>query len=277
MRASLALLPLALPLLACGNKSVGLGRGEGVDARLYADIYTWNCQQQDTGGGVLEEWQGVYAYNVTLEYAPDALVDRSVPETGCSDSLDIFPVDAGAGGHDLTTAPGWYNNADYSGTLSKDATGFYSANVFANAHSCVYPDDLMGDGTSISDADVFSGASTPAPGTVSSVDDGTDGTNTGLTFGQDVSLSWEAAGWDESWVQIRREKGGELIQGLTCRTSGTSSFEIDASIWAQMSDALEVDYTNVYIGFGKYDSTITSGGQEIQTWTREMHTAVVQD
>jgi hypothetical protein len=266
-----------LPLLACGTKSIGLGRGEAVDARLYADLYTWGCAQEDTGGGVADEWEGVYAYNITLEYAPDGLVDRSVPESGCSDSLDIFPEDAGSAGHDLPDTPSWANGSTYSGTFLHENTGFYAGSAFASSHSCAYPEDVIGDGTTISNADVFSGARSPAPGTVSSVIDGTDGSNNGLQFGEDVNVSWEASGWDESWVQIRRETNGELVQGLTCKTTGDSAFTIDQSIWDQLSNAIEVDVTNIYVGFGKHDSIIASDGEEIQTWTREMHTAVVQD
>lgn len=269
---------LALALLAgCKDKSIGLGRGVAVDARLYADVYTWGCSQQDTAGGPGEQWEGVYAYNISFEYAPDGLVDRSIPETGCSTSLDIFPTDAGANAHDLVETPSWYNSDDYKGVLQHENTGFYSANVFSNAHSCAYPDDVLGSGTQVADADVFSGASTPAPAELVSVTDGTDGSNTGLTYGSDVDVSWDASGWDESWIQIRREKNGTLVQGLTCRTTGLDVFTIDASVWSQLSDAMEVDLTNLYVGFGRHDSTITSDGQEIQTWTREMHTAVVQD
>lgn len=272
------LLPfLALPLLACGTKSVGLGRGEASDARLYADLYTWQCAHTDTGGGAGEQWEGVYAYNITLEYAPDGLVNRDMPDTGCTDSLDLFPQDAGASGHDLPSTPGWSNNETYSGAFVHENTGFYSGSAFTSSHSCTYPEDVLGDGTSISNADIFSGARSPAPGTVSSVIDGTDGANNGLQYGEEVDVSWEASGWDESWVQIRRETGGQLVQGLTCKTTDTSSFTIDSSIWSQLSDAIEVDVTNIYVGFGKHDSTIASDGEEIQMWTRIMHTAVIQD
>lgn len=276
-----ALLPvligaLVLSATGCKGKSIGLGRGDAPDARLYADVYTWACSHTDTGGE-LTQWEGVYGFDVTMEYAPDGLVDRSVPESGCSPSLDIFPVDAGANGHDLTTTPSWSNGSEYSGVTQNKGTGFYSAAVLSDQHSCVYPEQLMGDGTTISDADTFSGAQTPALGEVTSVTDGTDGTNTGLVYGTPTDISWEASGWDESWVQIRREKAGALVEGLTCSTTGDSAFSIDDSVWSQLSDALEVDVTNVYVGFGRHDSTITSDGQEIQTWSREMHTAVVQD
>lgn len=275
-RAACVALVLTAPSIGCKDKSIGLGRGEAVDARLYADVYTWTCSQEDTGGGPSEVWEGVYAYNISFEYAPDGLVDRSLPESGCSPSLDIFPLDAGASGYDLEATPSWYNSDDYEGVMQHENTGFYSSNVFSNAHSCAYPDDVLAAGTQVLDAGVFSGASTPSPGTLASVVDGVEG-NEGINFGDEVAVTWDASGWDESWVQVRREKNGALVQGLTCRTTGDSAFTIDTSVWSQMSDAMEVDLTNIYVGFGKRGGTVTSDGQEIQTWTREMHTAVVQD
>src|SRR5688572_14252063 len=99
------LIPALLVCAACDSKSIDLGRGAPPDARLYADIYTWECEEAET----LELYEGVFAYRLSLEYAPDALNDRSLPSSGCTRGLDIFPSDAGASGLDIpdTDNPAW--------------------------------------------------------------------------------------------------------------------------------------------------------------------------
>ena len=95
-------------------------------------------------------------------------------------------------------------------------------------------------------------------------------------FGSEITASWDAQGWDRSWVQIRREKDGALVESVTCAADG-EDFTVDDDVWSLLSDALEVDVTNLYVAFEVDGGSNTTDGQEIVTKTRAMHVAVVQD
>lgn len=272
---------LLLPLLvaACKGKSVPLGQGPERDARLIADVYTWSCEQQDTGSGEILEWEGVFAYDVILEYAPDQLVDRSLPASGCVATSEGFPRDAGAGAVDIpgVGTPEW-SNGDFSGTIPWASTGFYETSVFDKQRSCQEADDLLGDGTLLASAGAFSGARAPAPGSLMEVElSGEVDEVTGITFGAEVTATWNSAGWSESWVQVRREKAGQALQTVTCATSGGSSFTLDDSVWAMLNEALEVDVTNLYVAVQNTDVLTMDDDQQIEVMTRSMSVAVVQD
>lgn len=271
---SIRALPLLVLAAACTPKSIELGGGAPPDARLYADVYTWECEDSKT----LEIYEGVFAYQISLEYAPDALADRDVPSSGCSAGLDIFPSDAGAGGTDIPggAAPGW-TTGEMEGLLGHRADGFYFDNVFDNSSSCQAAEDLLDDGTTLSDSGPFSGSSAPSPGTVGAVTlEGEVDSETGIPFGAEITASWEATGWDRTWVQIRREKDGGLVESVTC-AADDEIFTVDDDVWSLLSDAVEVDVTNLYVAFEVDGSSSTADGQEILTATRAMHVAVVQD
>jgi hypothetical protein len=268
------LVPLAL--LACQGDKITLGGGSPPDARLYADLYTWECQDSDTGG-VVDEWEGVFAYDVALEYAPDNLPSRSVPESGCTKGLDLFPSSAGSGGHDVGSGTPSWANGDESGNINKRSTGFYFTNVFGNRNGCEYPDDILGDGTAISNAGSFSGAKTPAPGTYNDVTVSADLGDDGLDFGTEATVTWDADGWDRSWVQIRRENGGVLSESVTCSTTGMTSYTIGDEAWSLFNSAVTAEVTNLYVAVEKSSESETEDGQKIETITRAMHVGVVQD
>ena len=79
-----------------------LGGGPEGDGRLTADIYTWECT--DLGDDL---WEGVYAFNVAFEYAPDGVQSRDLPEAGnCTADLSMFPMDAGKAGADIPESEG---------------------------------------------------------------------------------------------------------------------------------------------------------------------------
>lgn len=277
MRALLLLFPLLA--VGCKGKSVALGAGAEPDARLVADVYTWACEQLDTGTGEIRTWEGVFSYNVALEYAPDALVDRSLPASGCTETANIFATDAGSGGTDIPAAPSpQWSNGDYGGVVQWQGPGFYYTSVFANQRSCQEAEDLLGSGTLLSDAGSLSGAITPAPG------QGIDGElsgeidkTTGIAFGAEVTATWDPTGWGESWVQVRREKSGVAVETVTCATTGQSTFTVDDSVWSLMNPALEVDVTNLYVAVQNRDTQTMDDGQQVEVLTRSMHVAVVQD
>lgn len=273
------LLPLVLALAACSDKSIGLGQGPASDARLTADLYTWECASEATDEDPGRQWEGVFSYDLSLEYAPDALEDRGFPATGCSIATDAFPVDAGAGAVDLPDVedPHW-SNGGADGTIPHASTGYYHSAVFSNQHTCQEASDLLGDGLLLTDAGAFTGAESALPGTYNGVVVSGDlDPVTGITYGADVTVTWDAPSWSESWVQVRRENGGALVQAVTCNTTGMTDFDIDSSVWSLLSDALEVDVTNLYVAVQNVGTTTMPDGQAIETTTRAIHVAVVQN
>jgi hypothetical protein len=275
-----------LPVLAaCTDSSIELGKGSAPDARFAADLYTWPCSTSstttDSGGttGTSDVWEGVFQYGVSLEYAPDALVDRGLPTTGCVSGLDVFARDAGSGGLDIPGAPSpTWSNGDATGTLERQTPGFYYANVLDNERSCQESQELLGEGTLLSDAGSFSGARTPQPGTFESVTlTGDVNSNSGLEFGATVTADWDASGWTSSWVQVRRENDGALVESVTCNTTGSTSFDVDDAVWSLMTSAIRTDVTNLYVAVENAGVSRTEDGQEIELITRAMHVAVVQD
>jgi hypothetical protein len=270
--------PLILSVLflcaACDDKSISLGRGAPPDARLLADMYTWECTSAED-----ELYEGVFAYQLSLEYAPDGLEDRELPASGCTRGLDLFPGDAGGNGLDIpdVDSPGWAT-ADINGVLDHVTDGFYYDNVFDNRSGCQDAAELLAEGTTLSDAGSFSGATAPSPGSLEDVAlVGTVDEETGIPFGSEVTATWDAHGWDDSFVQIRREKDGALVESVTCATDEDGSFTVDDDVWSLLSGALEVDVTNLYVGFQVDGGSETADGQQILTSTRAMHVAVVQD
>lgn len=255
---------------ACGDASVKLGQGEPADARFVADLYTWEC---NTG----KAYEGVFAYDVTLEYAPDALADRNLPESGCTAEAELFPVDAGSAGRDLpdATQPRW-SNGELAGDIPRRAPGFYKQSVFAEQRTCQDAQELLGEGTLLSEAGDLSGALTPAPGEYAGVTlSGDFDDTTGIPFGATLQVEWEATHWDASWIQVRRELGGSVVQSVTCNTEGASAFTVDEAVWSLLSDAIEVDVTNLYVGVENRDEMETPDGERVEVTTRAMHVAVV--
>jgi hypothetical protein len=264
---SIFILPL---FVACQDQSVGLGKGPELDARLVADMYTWRCNGDDG-----DTYEGVFTFEVWLEYSPDLLPDRTVPSSGCASGLDLFPTSAGENAVDLEGTPSWAS-ADYAGDLTRQSTGFYKDTAFDNQHTCQSASELLGDGTEIAGAAPFDGARTPSPGsygdvTVSSLDGAT-----GIPFGETVDVTWDADGWDESWVQIRRENAGTLVESVTCATSG-GSYTIDDATWDTFSSVREADVTNLYVAVQRTDEVEGADGQTIQVVSRAMHVGVVAE
>lgn len=263
----------------CENQKIQLGAGPEADARFISDVYTWGCSQTDESGNVTT-WQGAYSYNLSLEHAPDALTSLDLPSSGCNAQEDLFPDNAGEGGADIDGAsPTWFNSDDYTGALSSKGDGFYSAVAFANRKTCGFVDDMLGDGTQLNNAGDFSGARAPTPGTLGdvTVSGGEVDQTSGIPFGADLTVSWDPTDWDESWVQIRREQGGSLVEAATCSTTGESSFQINDDVWSLMHEAVEVDVTNMFVAVQNKDTLKTENGEEIELITRVMYVAVIQD
>lgn len=269
---------LILLLLACvDDADVPLGQGEASDARLIADAFTWYCEDRsDTGAGGTLKYEGTWDFNISLAYAPDTMDAIATPSGGCENGLDLFPVDAGKGALDIpdVTAPAW-TNGDFGGELPRVGTGYYEDGVVDDQDSCQTPEALFGSGIELTNAGVFSGASTPNPGATELVTLDVDPGPGGLEFGQQVTGTFDPSGWDSTWYQLRREAEGSLIESVTCDTTGSSGFTIDETAWGELSSVVAADVTNLYVGFQNTATLETTDGEKVHVVTRMMHTFVV--
>lgn len=275
-----------LVMLGCETSMVGLGGGEDDDARFVADVYTWYCEAcvEWTGEGdeatctEFDTHEGVYSYDLRFEYAPDALTRRRAPDAGCSAGIDMFPRDAGSGGHAIpgVDAIGWENGGE-SGSLPEISTGMYYDDVYDDVASCASAGDLLGEGTQLTDAGAFSGARAPKPGSLANVTIPGEDRTGGVEHGAEVTVTWDAEGWDESWIQLRRETfQGELQESVTCATGGEDSYAIGSDAWELFSSAVEPEVTNLYVVVQNRESVTTEDGQSLEAITRAVHAAVVR-
>lgn len=269
----LPLLVLALPgCQILGGQ--GLGGGPEMDARFIADIYTWQCESGE------EQYEGVFAFDLSLEYAPDALAPRTLPGAGgCAYGLSMFGMDTNSVGvdiPDLADNPGW-ETITMTGELKREGEGFYYDDVFENEHTCHRAGELLEGGSELQDAGALSGVITPEPGDLADVTlTGTMDQEAGFPWGEDIQIRWEASGWDQAWVQVRRERDGEAWETVTCNATGLDSFTIGDDVWGLLSEDLPVTTNNVYVGFQAKDEVPTGDGQRVEVYTRAMHVAVVQ-
>ena len=257
----------------CGG-SIDLGQGPESDARLTADVYTWECADNETG----DVYEGAFSFNVSLEYAPDGLQDRTLPG-GCVYGLSMFPVDAGSSGTDIPSVnsdPRWETEAR-SGVLSREAAGFYYNEVLSNVRSCEPSDDLVEDGVTLLEAGPLTGAQTPPAGFIDWIDIQDDDGDGNIDFGEEVELEWDADDWDEVWVQIRMEREGEAWGTVTCNASGEDGFVVDDEVWSLLNGDLNVEYINLFVGFQNTEVQEMEDGQKVEAVTRGMHVLVVQD
>ncbi len=259
----------------CTTTKIGLGAGGAEDARYIADVYTWKCEDRADTGNVVT-YDGVHSYIISLEYAPDNLAKRELPASGCTKGLDLFPSDAGGGGHDIPESdlPEW-SNADLSGTLERTSAGFYYKDVTANVSNCGYAEELLGEGTSLQGAGVFSGAKTPKPGSLANTLISDYDPDVGIQTGSTPTASWDATGWADSWIQVRRENGGALSESVTCSTGGADSYTIGDEVWSLMNEVAEAEVTNLYIVVQNDDVVTADDGQKMKVLTREVYAAVV--
>ncbi len=274
-----------LTLVACqgslkwGNEDTG-DRGAPTTsgdtaARLIANVFTWQCH---TKGDLNDTYEGVYGANVSLEYAPDGLQLLTLPEVGaCEADLSMFPQDAGSQGAELAgvTAPTWNTDWD-SGTLDAVGDGYWEAELLGNQHSCQYAEELFEYGVALGDAGSLSGITTPSAGSLTDASAGEGLGDAGLTFGEEVQVSWTEEGHAESWVQLRMEREGYAYGSVTCNTTGLDGFSIDDSVWSNLDEAIPVEVINLYVGFQNESEQITASGVAATVITRTIHVEVVQ-
>lgn len=284
-----ASLALVAALVGCasgkgsGEDDVGDG-GDGADvpadARFLTDVFTWACQEADSG--VL--YQGVFGQTVSLEYAPGAIKSLDLPSPGsCSADLDMFPRSAGDGALDvpeLSSSPRWETDEE-AGVMDRLGRGFYRDDVFPGVRSCVDIEDVLGSGARLVDAGVLSGATAPAPLTVPTVQyeglAGGGGAGSVIAFGDEITATWDDEGWDETWLQISREKEGVAFESATCNATGSTEFTIDEGAWGLLTESLEVQQNSLYVGHQRTERSTADDGTDILTITRAIAVAVVAD
>jgi hypothetical protein len=278
-------LTLALSGCASGKGELEGEGGEGgsvvTDARLLADLYTWQCQEGDFG----RQYQGVFGQVVSLEYAPDSLRSLDLPGVGdCVAGLDMFPIDAGADGIEipgLTGAPRWQTPSN-EGVLDEVGLGFYRDDVYPGARTCLDVEELLGSGTTLADAGPLTGAGSPKAKPVPDIDysgltvDEVTGAQT-LDWGAAIDIAWDEHEWEQVWVQIRRERNGEAYESVTCNATGRDGFAIGDEVWGLMTEDLAVEQNNLYVAFQSSKVDELDDGTSIQSTARAMAVALVND
>jgi hypothetical protein len=265
----------SLTIVGCKNKGgAEFGDGPENDARFLADVYTWQCEEGGTNF-----YEGVFGFDVSLEVAPDALVPRSLPAPGgCSADLSMFGADPNgerANIPEISDEPRWASEID-SGELENVSDGWYYDEVFDNVHNCQTADALLSGGIELLDAGSLTGAVTPDPGSINDVTmvSASDYEQTGFEFGEEIDITWDAEGWDEAWIQVRRERNGEAWEYVTCNASGYDGFTLDDNVWGMMTENLGDVFNNVYVAFQNHGMQEMEDGQKVEVATRAMHVAV---
>jgi hypothetical protein len=258
-------------VVGCNKSDTGdiPGLGVGSDARLVSDVYTWSCSEAGSN-----PWLGAMAFDVSLEYVPDALPTRALPpRDSCSYGLSMFAGDSLVSGVAIPGAdasPGWRNRAE-EGRFSAVLDGLYYSDVFKNVLSCDRVEDVIGGGVELFDAGVLDGVTTPLAGDVTSVEASRDFGGGGIPFGEEISFDWQSTNYDESFIQIRRERDGVAYETVTCNTTGNTSFTLDASVWDLLDPVLTVDKNFLYVGFRNVDEVRVDAGNIVEVETRALH------
>jgi len=90
-------------------------------------------------------------------------------------------------------------------------------------------------------------------------------------------VSWGDHGWDEVWVQIAREREGVAWESATCNGSGATELSLKDEAWGLLDPELDVEQNSLYVGFQRSDTFIADDGSAVQTVTRAVAVALVQD
>jgi len=269
---SLFICALVLGTAGCSKGVLDLGLGAETDARFTSDVYTWECASEDA------EWMGTFGFNLSLTYTPDNLATRELPPlNACDSSLSMFSMDTLEGGTDIpdVDSPKWSTQGD-SGRMDREVEGLYYDDVFRNVFSCDRAEAVIAGGVLLEQAGRLSGVRTPAAGEVISVSSDSEAVG-GLSFGESITLNWEADGWDESFIQIRRTRSEQVVETLTCNTTGLSEFEIDSSIWGELNEAVNADTNYLYVGFRNTGNERSPDGQKVDIETRALHVVGITD
>jgi len=246
------------------------------DSRVTGTLYTSMCDWNES------QWLGVERVRVAIEYAPGNLADRSLPTQIGSCSLDttLFPEESRFdGGEDLPKldgSPRWAS-IEESGALTEETAGLWTGGA-SLAGGCTTVDDVAATGLKLESAGDLDGISTPPPGDPGLVyiDGELEHDWSGVVQRDSpLPLSWDGAGWDETFVQIRQINGETVRQTLTCNTTGLTAFRVDNSIWGQL-DNVGAEQVQVYVGFQNVDK-LRQKGETVEVVTRLVHVVQTDD
>lgn len=284
--ASWAALSLGLGAIGCGSGKGELdGDGDGgaviTDARMISNVFTWGCQEGDSG----PTYQGVYGQTMSLEYAPGSLRSLALPAPGeCTFGLDMFPTDAGPAGAALpgvSGGPRWVTDSD-EGVMNLTGAGFYFDDVFPNSRTCLQVEGVIGSGAELQDAGPLTGGTSPPASAAPDVEfiglriDSDTGAQV-LDWGADIDLRWDDHAWDNVWVQIRREREGTAWESVTCNATGRSTFAVGEQVWGLLNQDLPVEQNNLYVTFENSAQSEMDDGTTLQSVTRSVAVALVGD
>jgi hypothetical protein len=257
-----------LALLGCAIGPDGEGAGPGPDARLISGIHSFGCSDGDY------QFLGVRSEEISLEVAPDALEPLDLPEPGtCVAGLDLFPTDAGPGAgnpDDLDSEVVWMAPQS-SGTITRRSPGFWSSSDAGTQLTCIGATDVGG--VELIDAGAYSGVGTPSPPSDGNVH-ADPAADDGITFGEEIEVTFEAPRWNDVWVQLRRERQDEAWETVTCNVTGDDSFALGPDHWSEMTEDLSVDENELVVVFQASRTDVLEDGQTMETVTRTLTSVV---
>ena len=229
-----------------------------ITARLVADAIMQDCRWTE------EDWLGVESLSITLHHRSEGAPDITVPAPGtCVTGVELFAEEVLARGDDIPGLDGRprYDSPQASGQLTALTPGLWHSDAFVAPERCGTLEESVGEGVVLVDAGVLTDLGSPAAPTFSTA--AADGARfadvRGVQRGQELTLTWEAEGWDGAFVQIRREHEGELREVITCGAAG-GSFTLDDTAWGLANDALLADDNRIYLGLVREELVETVDG-----------------
>ncbi len=258
-------------LLGCNTGKVVVEQGStDYDARFISQVKTWDCLEGGT-----DPILGTYGHEVSLFYAPSSLNDL-IPTDGCAAGVDPFPITAGSNGSSfdgLVGFPGWRND-DQTGTM-EGGFGYWYQDVLTDEHTCESPSQILDSNIGLINAQDFSGATMPVA--FSSPEVEFNGFDSVIDFGDEVDVSWTTHNWPRTWIHLRRTNDGQVVEMVTCAISDSTLFSLDGNVWDLMSEELNADTNQLYVGFENREIQETQSGRWIEVLNRSVAVAVVNN
>lgn len=265
--------------LAVGCTPSDTYEGPG-DARITADGWAWPCDFDN------EFWVGTKHFFVDLQYAPESVETRPLPEPGtCSVWSSTFARDDLLNGRDLPDVTGFMewalvgggsSDRVSEGTFQPKGSGYWHSDAYDEHHTCHHLDTVIKDGVEVRNAPSLEGVSTPKPGTLTWVDVDTDILQ-GIPYGTEFTATWDAAGWQDQFIILNRSRSGLTVESVVCNVQGQTTFTADSAFWALSNPAIGTDASRFMVGFRNVSRELSATGLKTEALTRGLwHVAVVE-